>query len=141
MHHRCASARQVLRRHRWAIPLLQSRTAPGASTLRHLDAVIGCLRQAGFSIPMTAHAYALIDSYLYGFALSEASLPINGTETVAEVATSMRARSPITDYPHLLEFSTEHIMRSDYDFGVEFEFGLDLVLDGLNGRARDAGGV
>jgi AcrR family transcriptional regulator len=140
MHHRCASARQVLRRHPWAIPLLQSRTAPGPSTLRYLDAVIGCLRQAGFSIPMTAHAYALIDSYLYGFALSEASLPINGPETVAEVATSMRARSPITDYPHLLEFSTEHIMRPDYDFGVEFEFGLDLVLDALNAHARHAGG-
>ncbi len=131
MARRCRSARQVLRRHPWAIPLLQSRRAPGPATLRHLDAVIGCLRGAGFSVRMTAHAYALIDSYVYGFALSEASLPINGPDTVAEVATSMQAQFSIGDYPHLLEFSTEHVMQPDYDFGNEFNFGLDVVLDAL----------
>ena len=99
MHRRAASARHVLRRHPWAIPLLQSRTAPGPATLRHLDAVIGCLRGAGFSVEMTAHAYALIDSYVYGFALSEASLPINGPESVAGVAESMMQRFSTGDTP------------------------------------------
>ncbi|HEX2704706.1 MAG TPA: TetR/AcrR family transcriptional regulator [Candidatus Lustribacter sp.] len=135
MHRRAASARQMLRRHPWAIPLLQSRTAPGPATLRHLNAVIGCLRGAGFSVKMTAHAYALIDSFVYGFALSEASLPINGPESVAEVAESMQERSSIAAYPHLLEFSTQHIMKPGYDFGEEFEFGLALVLDALADRA------
>ena len=84
----------------------------------------------------TAHAFALLDSYIYGFALSEATLPINGPETVAEVAETMRAEStrqghPLDDYPHLLEFSTEHILQPGYDFGEEFGFGLDLILDGL----------
>ncbi len=131
MRRRAASARQALRRHPWAIALLQSRTNPGAATLTHHDAVIGTLRAAGFSIELTAHAYALIDAYVYGFALSEASLPINGPETVTEVAEKMTAQYPAADYPNLTEFSVEHIMKPGYDFGEEFEFGLAVVLDGL----------
>jgi AcrR family transcriptional regulator len=134
MQRRAVSAREVLRRHSWAIPLMQSRTAPGAATLRHLDAVIGTLREAGFPVAMTAHAYAAIDSYVYGFALSEAALPINGPETVSEVAESMMMTELFSsgEYPHLVEFSTEHILQPGYDFGAEFGFGLDLVLDGLS---------
>jgi AcrR family transcriptional regulator len=130
MHRRAVSARRVLRRHPWAIALLQSRTNPGPATLRHHDAVIGSLRVGGFSVELTAHAYALIDSYVFGFALSEAALPINGPETVAEVAGSMMPTDSGT-YPHLVEFTTEHILRPGYDFGGEFEFGLGLVLDAL----------
>ncbi len=80
---------------------------------------------------MTAHAYALIDAYVYGFALSEASLPINGPESVAEVAGSMMQSFSSGAYPHLLELSTEHVLRPGYDFGEEFEFGLGSVLDSL----------
>ena len=136
MTRRACSARQVLRRHPWAIPLLQSRTHPGPATLRHHNAVIGALRGAGFSVAMTAHAFALLDSYIYGFALSEAALPINGPETVAEVAESMMLRYLARDDPHLTEFSSEHILRPGYDFGAEFDFGLELILDGL-ARALD----
>jgi len=132
MERRAHSARQVLRSHPWAIPLLQSRTNPGPATLRHHDAVIGALRGAGFSMSMTAHAFALLDSYIYGFALSEESLPINGPETVAEVAESMMLQYLTQDYPNLGEFSTEHILQPGYDFGAEFGFGLDLILDGLS---------
>jgi AcrR family transcriptional regulator len=125
------SARGVLRCHPWAISLLQSRTNPGPATLRHHDAIIGTLRGAGFSVEMTAHAFALIDSYLYGFALSEASLPINGPETVAEVAESMNLQVSFADYPHLVEFTTEHILKPGYSFAEEFEFGLGVILDAL----------
>lgn len=131
MRRRAQSARNVLRRHPWAIPLLQSRTNPGAATLQHHNAVIGALRGGGFSVAQTAHAFALLDSYIYGFALSETALPINGPETVAEVAESMMWQSLTEAYPHLAEFSSEHIMKPGYDFGAEFEFGLDLILDGL----------
>ena len=131
MHRRRDSARQVLRRHPWAIELLESRTAPGPGTLRHHDAIIGTLREAGFSVEMTAHAYALLDSYVYGFALSEASLPINGPDTVAEVAEPMMEQySPATTRTSPSS-PTEHILKPGYDFGNEFEFGLDLILDGL----------
>ncbi len=80
---------------------------------------------------MTAHAYALMDSYVFGFALSEAALPINGPETVTEVAEGMMHLFDPAKYPNLVEFSVEHILQPGYDFGAEFEFGLDLVLEGL----------
>lgn len=135
MHRRCTSAREVLGRHPWAIPLLQSRTAPGPATLHHHEAVIACLRGAGLSVEMTAHALALIDSYVFGFALSEAALPIHGPESVPEIAEAIMQRFATGAYPHLLEFSTEHVMKPDYDFGEEFEFGLGVVLDAFAGRA------
>lgn len=138
IHRRCTSARKVLGRHPWAIPLLQSRTSPGPATLRHHDAVIGCLRGAGFSVGMTAHALALIDSYVFGFALSEVALPIHGPESVPEVAESIMQRFAGGAYPHLLQFSTEHVMKPGYDFGEEFEFGLGVVLDALDDLADRA---
>ncbi len=111
MRRRANSARRVLRRHPWAIALLQSRTNPGPATLRHHDAIIGALRGAGFSVAMTAHAYALIDSYVFGFALSEASLPMNGPEPVIEVAEQMFQQVSAETYPHLTEFSIEHVLK------------------------------
>ena len=89
MARRANSARRALRRHSWAIGLMESRKNPGPATLRHHDAVIGTLRGAGFSVEMTAHAYALLDSYIYGFALQEASLPFEGANTAVEVAEPM----------------------------------------------------
>jgi AcrR family transcriptional regulator len=140
MHRRAISARRALNRHPWAIQLLQSRTSPGPATLRHHDAVIGSLRGGGFSVEMTAHAFALIDSYVLGFALSEAALPVNGPETVTEVAESMMQQYAAETYPHLTEFSTEHVLKPGYDFGEEFEFGLGLVLDALASKVLAAGG-
>jgi AcrR family transcriptional regulator len=132
MSRRAHSIRRVLNRHNWAIALLQSRTNPGPATLRHHDAVIGTLRAAGFSLELTAHAFALIDSYVYGFALSEAALPIHGPDSVADVAESMMRQYFSPDaYPHLVEFTAEHVMRPGYDFGDEFEFGLNLILGAL----------
>jgi AcrR family transcriptional regulator len=131
MRRRAQSARQVLRRHPWAIGLLESRTAPGPATLRHHDGVLGILRAAGFSLEMTAHAYALIDTFVYGFALQEAGLPFEGPDTVADVAEPILERFATGDHPHLVEMATEYYFRPGYDFGAEFAFGLDLILDGL----------
>jgi hypothetical protein len=80
---------------------------------------------------MTAHAFALIDAFVYGFALQEATLPMSGPEDVAEIAGPMLERMSPVDYPYLVEFATEHVMRPGYDFGEEFDFGLDLILAGL----------
>ena len=137
---RATSARRVLRRHSWAIGLLESRTSPGPATLRHHDAMLGTLRGAGFSIEMTAHAYALIDSYVYGFALQEAALPFDGADTVAAVAQPMIEQFPAGEYPHLVELATEHVLRPGYDFGDEFDFGLTLILDGLSGSLSPPSG-
>jgi AcrR family transcriptional regulator len=127
---RAISARQALRRHSWAIGLMESRANPGPATLRHHDATLATLRAAGFSVAMTAHAYALLDSYVYGFTLQEASLPFN-PETVAE-ATEVFTRRFADDYPHLSEMAAEYISRPGYDFGDEFEVGLSVIMDALN---------
>ncbi len=138
MRRRAASAREAMRRHPWAIGLVETRTSPGYATLRHHDAVIGTLRAGGFSVEMTAHAFALIDAFVYGFALSEATLPFNGPDTVPEVAEQMMAQFSPDDYPHLVEFSVEHVMKPGYDYSEEFEFGLSVILDGLAKSAADA---
>jgi len=128
---RANSARQVLRYHPWAIGLLESRTSPGPATLRHHDAIIGTLRAGGFSVEMTAHAYALLDSYVYGFALQEAALPFDGPQDVPEVAESIMQQFSADQYPHLVEMATRYVLQPGYDFGNEFEFGLSLILDAL----------
>jgi AcrR family transcriptional regulator len=128
---RALSMREALGRHRWAIGLMESRTTPGATTLRQHDAVIGCLLAAGFSMQLTAHAFAAVDGYVYGFALQERGLPFDTPEQTAEMAQAMLAHFPVDEFPHLAAFTREHVMRPGYDFGAEFEFGLDLILDGL----------
>jgi len=138
MRARAISVREVLSRHRWAVGLMESRTHPGPANLRHHDAVIGSLRAAGFDIAMVAHAYSLLDSYIYGFALTQMNLPFDTSAEVAEVAQSMLQPFPLDAYPNLVEFITEHAMQPGYDYGNEFEFGLDLVLDGLERLRRTA---
>lgn len=128
---RSHSAREVLARHPWAAPLMESRTNPGPATLGHHDAVLGCFRSAGFSVEMTAHAYALIDAFIYGFALQEASLPSTGGQDMEELAAAITAQFEDGQYPHLIEFTVEHVMQPGYDFTTEFDFGLALILDGL----------
>jgi AcrR family transcriptional regulator len=130
---RATSAREVLRRHSWAIGLMEARTTPGPATLRHHDAVIASLRGAGFSVAMTAHAYALLDSYVYGFALQEATLPFTETDTAGDVTEAIMQRMHAGEYPHLVEMATEHILQPGYNFGDEFDFGLSLILDALSG--------
>ena len=131
MRQRAISARRVLSRHGWAIGLMESRSSPGRATLRHHDAVIGCLRDAGFSIELAAHAFSVLDSYIYGFALQERSLPFPTPEQTAGLAQDILASFPADRYPHLAELTARHVLQPGYDYGNEFEFGLDLILDGL----------
>lgn len=136
MRRRCISARHVLNRHPWAPPLMESRTSPGPANLSHHDAVIGCLRNGGLSIEMTAHAYAVLDAFVYGFAFEEATLPEGGGEGFAEIAEQIAAHFPTDEYPNLAELTFEHVLKPGYDFGDSFEFGLDLIIDGLVRAAK-----
>lgn len=137
MRARALSVRAALTRHPWATPLMQSRTAPGPATLRHHDTVIGTLRRAGFPVALTAHAFSALDAYIYGFAMQQRSLPFDTVEEAAEVGRQMFARMPEGAYPHLTELTVQHVLQPGYDYGDEFEHGLDLILDGLE-RARRA---
>ena len=130
---RCVSARVALRRHPWATPLMESRTNPGPETLGHHDAVLECLFAAELPTELAAHAYALLDSYVYGFALQEASLPATSGVAMHELVAAMSAQ--LEDYPNLARFTVDHVLAPDYDFTAEFEFGLDLILDGLSAAA------
>ncbi len=116
---------------------MSSRVDPGPATLRHHDAVIGALRRGGFSVAMTAHTFSSIDSYLYGFALQEATLPFDGPETVGEVAGQIFEQIPAEDYAYFAELTIEHVLQPGYDYGDEFEFGLELILDGLAAALAD----
>lgn len=131
MRQRARSAREVLLRHRWSIGLMETRANPGPATLRHHDAVIGILRRAGFSIPLAAHAFSALDSYIYGFALQEANLPFTDYEDLGPIADAIMANMPVEEYPYFAEMIVEHTLKSGYAYANEFEFGLDLVLDGL----------
>ncbi|MFE7116908.1 TetR/AcrR family transcriptional regulator C-terminal domain-containing protein [Streptomyces sp. NPDC057654] len=131
MRQRANSLHLALSRHRWAIGLMESRPTPGPAALRHHDAVLGSLRRGGFSVPLTAHAVSVLDSYIYGFALQEKTLPFDTPEETSDLAESIMSGFDDGEYPHLTELATTHVMRPGYAYGDEFAFGLDLILDGL----------
>ena len=133
---RAISAHEALLRHPWATSLMQSRTRPGPATLRHHDSVLGILRKAGFTLVMAAHAVSVIDGYIYGFALQQINLPLRTPEQVAEVGQDILRQLPADEYPHLAEMIVDHAMQPGYDYAEEFEFGLNLILDGLE-RLRE----
>ena len=130
MRRRAISAREVLSRHSWAIGLLEARGSKGPTVRRYLDAILGNLRSAGFSIENAVHAFWLLDSYVYGHVIQETSMPLSTSEEMTESAQSVPEQIITYEYPHLVEIE-EHALRSEYSFDREFEFGLDLILDAL----------
>ncbi len=145
MRQRAISTREALNRHRWAVGLMESRRTPGPASLRLHDAVLGCLREAGFSIEMTIQAYSVQDAYIYGFALQEKNLPFDNAEEsaavaeeqvrqFAELAEERQFVALAEEFPHLAEVVAGHVAEVGYDFTAAFEYGLDLILDALEKR-------
>ncbi|MEU5941161.1 TetR/AcrR family transcriptional regulator [Micromonospora sp. NPDC047548] len=137
MRRRAVSMRGTLIRHPWAISLLDSRTNPGHATLRHHNAVIGCLRSGGFSIAGAAHAFSVLDSYIYGCTLQELSLPFKSSVDLEDVAGSILKQMPRDEFPHLAEMILDRALKPGYAYTEEFDIGLDLILDGLQ-RQRES---
>ena len=134
MRRRAVSTREALNRHRWAIGHMEGRTDHGTANLRLHDAVLGCLRAAGFSLEMTVHAYSVQDAYIYGFVLQEIDM---SSETPADFAAEAQRQMDayedvLADYPHLVEVVGGYVAESGYDYATEFLFGLDLILDSLD---------
>jgi AcrR family transcriptional regulator len=131
---RGVSTREALNRHRWAVGLMEGRGSHGRANLRVHDAVLGCLRAAGFSVEMTVHAYSVQDAYIYGFALQERDMSSETPEDfAAEAQRQMRDYEALLgDYPHLVEVVGGYVAESGYDYDAEFLFGLDVILDGLD---------
>jgi AcrR family transcriptional regulator len=134
MRRRAVSTREALNRHRWAVGHMEGRTNHGSANLRLHDAVLGCLRAAGFSIEMSVHAYSVQDAYIYGFALQETDMSSETPDDfAAEAQRQMSAYEDVlADYPHLVEVVGGYVAKSGYDYATEFLFGLDLILDGLD---------
>jgi AcrR family transcriptional regulator len=130
---RALSTRAALARHPWAIGEMEGRTSHGPSNMRLHDAVLGCLRAAGFSLDMTVHAYSVQDAYIYGFALQETDM---SSETPADFAAEAQRQmrdyeAVLGHYPHLVEVVGGHVAKAGYDYTTEFLFGLNLILDAL----------
>lgn len=128
---RARSARAALTRHRWALGVIESRRSPGPTLLRHHDAVLGACRAAGFSIEMAAHAFSLIDSYVYGFVLQEINLPFAHDADLAEAVEAILSPDLAASYPHLAELTVEHVLQVGYNYADEFDIGLELILAAL----------
>lgn len=128
---RAASLRAALSAHPWALGLIDSRRTPGPAHLHHHDAVLGSLRGDGFPIALAAHAFSAIDAYVYGFVLTELTLPFEPGESAAAFVDEIQHLLPADEYPHLVELITAQVVGREYDYADEFGFGLDLVLDGL----------
>ena len=139
MRKRAVSTREALNRHRWAVGLMEGRSSHGPSNLRLHNAVLGCLRGAGFSLEMTVHAYSVQDAYIYGFALQQADMTPETSEDFAATAEQQMEtyKDVLADYPHLVEVVGGHVARAGYDYETEFLFGLDLILAGLD-KLREA---
>jgi AcrR family transcriptional regulator len=135
MRRRAISTREALKRHSWAIGLMETQH-PGPANLRNHNAVMGCLREAGFSFQTAIHAYSVQDAYIYGFALQEKTL---GFEAPGDAGRAVQRRAQaigaLNDYPYLAEIATK-LPTTGYDNALEFAWGLDLILDGLDRRRR-----
>jgi AcrR family transcriptional regulator len=140
MRRRAHSTRDVLNRHRWAVGLMEGRMNPGLSSIRVREAILGCLREAGFSIEMTIQAYSVQDAYIYGFALQERALPFESAEESTEVAeaTTQDVAELAKNFPYLAEVVAGHVASVGYDFAEAFGYGLDLILDALDKRRDEA---
>ena len=132
MRERAASTRRVLARHPWAIGM-KARTSPGPATLGHLDSVIGCFVAAGFSMPLTGHAISILDSYVRGFAQEEVSLPTDPSGDISAVAEDIMAQQEAMaeTFPYLADMATRLVLQPGYAYAHEFDFGIELVLDGI----------
>ncbi len=122
------SAHDVLMRHPWACNLMMSVKRVAPARLRYMESLLRRLREAGFSANMTHHAYHALDSHIIGSTLWEAGYSSN--QDLGDVAKRFVART-LREYPYLAEHAEQHLTRSSRKDVPEFEFGLDLILDGL----------
>jgi AcrR family transcriptional regulator len=128
---RAHNTRSVLRRHRWAVSLMASRTSPGPATLGLLETGIRCFRQGGFTVLQAAHAISVVDSYVHGFVLQEVNLPFRDESELAAMTGAIMENFPASEFPYLFEMTVEHVLAPGYDYGNEFDSGLKVVLDGV----------
>jgi len=136
MRARAESLRAALRRHPWAVGLMESRMRPGPANLAAHNAMMGCLREAGLPFRTTVHVTSVLDAYVYGFALQEKTLPFDTAEESGQIAAEKEQAVPpelAERFPYLLEVVAQ-LAEAGYDYDEEFAIGLDLILEGVERR-------
>ena len=131
MRRRAISAQSVFSRHPWVSGLIDSRQSSGPARLHYFDWMVGTLRRAGFTLEMAARAFSVLDSYIYGFGRQQLNISAGSDMTPEEMAEAFLRAIPADEYPHLREMVVEYAMSAGYDENADFEFGLDLILEGL----------
>jgi AcrR family transcriptional regulator len=131
MRSRAESAFEVLSQHPWAAPIMEAGANPGPATLRDSDNCIKCFREAGFSIAMTVHAVTVLNIFIYGAVGQYVRLNFSSSQEAAEFSETIKEQFPIDEYPYLGEVIMKYMMKADYYAKLEFEFGLNLILDGI----------
>jgi AcrR family transcriptional regulator len=141
MRRRILAAREVLLRHPWVPTLMETRTAVSPAVLRYYDGLLGLMRTGGFSFELAHHALHALGSRAMGFARD--AFETGGAEDDEAAAAFEQLADQL---PHLAEMM-EHVGHGDpddtlgwCDDQVEFEFALDLILDGLD-RLRESSGI
>ena len=129
MRARATSALAVMSAHPWAPMLVVSRINVGPNMLSYIDATLGTLREGGFSWSETDRAWNALDNYIYGFALQQQNFPIDPDE-YASAAAAYLPMLPVEVYPYMHEL-TAHVADGSHDGTLDFSFGLELILDGL----------
>ena len=136
---RARSLRAALRRHPWAIPIMESRRTPGLDILEHHEAMLATWLRTGFPLQIVAHGLAVVDAFVYGFALQEAALPFGENDgDLTEASEQIIAPLSPEQHPALTRLTAEHVMQPGYSFGDSFEVGLGFMLDGVERAGRDA---
>ena len=135
---RAHSARDVLGDHPWGLGMMESRPTPGLSQLRHYDAMMGHLAAAGFSARLATTAFATVDAFVFGFVLTESTLPLDGTPG-AEQKLAESVGPNEREFPHLSAMLSELFSSGSYSFGDEFSAGLTILLEGIEQRLAGEG--
>ncbi len=130
------SSHEAFLRHRWACSLMMSRPKASPPRMLWMEAVLRTLREAGFSADMTHHAYHALDSHITGFTLWQVNMPFETKAELLDMAEVFLRQIPADEYPYVIEHAEQHLAPSSPDGATEFEFGLELILDGLE-RLRD----
>lgn len=126
---RSRSMHDALRRHAWAVALMEARVNPGTANLKNHEAVLDVLLSAGFSLAATAHAYAVVDAFVYGFVLQEAML--DSIDLRGSAPELMKAMN-LAEFPRMAQFAAQHVLAQGYAFEDSFEVGLTMMLDGVS---------
>jgi AcrR family transcriptional regulator len=124
------SVHAALRRHPWASAVVMAPGRLRPARLRYMDSLLGRIREAGFSAETTYHAYHVLDGHIFGFSLWEASHSYSDADA-SEMMAAFERTITADEYPYLREHGEQHFAEGPHHDVSAFEFGLDLILDGL----------